>query len=83
MCWKIIAIITENARNNTRKNTVKSFEICIENKEISIYISSEMNLFIFVYSLISITLFSTVNVDYTKNIKIKCISVCNEKIRAA
>jgi hypothetical protein len=21
MCWKIIAIITENARNNTRKNT--------------------------------------------------------------
>jgi hypothetical protein len=22
MCWKIIAIITENARNNTRKNNI-------------------------------------------------------------
>jgi hypothetical protein len=27
MCWKIIAIITENARNNTRKNSISMFYI--------------------------------------------------------
>jgi hypothetical protein len=26
MCWKIIAIITENARNNTRKNSPTALE---------------------------------------------------------
>jgi hypothetical protein len=28
MCWKIIAIITENARNNTHRN--KSMYICMD-----------------------------------------------------
>jgi hypothetical protein len=29
MCWKIIAIITENARNNTRKNWQIVFKTCV------------------------------------------------------
>jgi hypothetical protein len=27
MCWKIIAIITENARNNTHKNNIGKFHL--------------------------------------------------------